>query len=331
MTSPLYVNNDQIIKSNIFLASISVFVSLFTIILYLSKKTLHTFKLGMMFGIAVSEMINGIGYILSFCLLGVTKDTIETIDNSIVCNMQRFFTIYPDLSTSLFLIFFAYSTYDLIQNNSNKLEKKTKNIIIIGFTVPLIITIFFLFIFIYILKAPSPVEDTEIQLIALKRMCWAERSIVITYILYSLTFGMNFIMLFYLFRVIHFMETEMPNNPKMIAIKNKLYSYPIAGSLCFVLMVLSQIDETAFYKAIFIDRNEVAVRTFFSLRGLILFIIFLNNNKVKKIVRDILEKVFGKIDKIELLEIIKEHEDEYEITDSSEETVENNLSEEYNK
>ena len=43
-----------------------------------------------MFGIAVSEMINGIGYILSFCLLGVTKDTIETIDNSIVCNMQRF-------------------------------------------------------------------------------------------------------------------------------------------------------------------------------------------------------------------------------------------------
>ena len=142
---------------------------------------------------------------------------------------------------------------------------------------------------------------------------------------------MNFIMLFYLFRVIHFMETEMPNNPKMIAIKNKLYSYPIAGSLCFVLMVLSQIDETAFYKAIFIDRNKVAVRTFFSLRGLILFIIFLNNNKVKKIVRDILEKVFGKIDKIELLEIIKEHEDEYEITDSSEETVENNLSEEYNK
>ena len=284
-----------------------------------------------MFGIAVSEMINGIGYILSFCLLGVTKDTIETIDNSIVCNMQRFFTIYPDLSTSLFLIFFAYSTYDLIQNNSNKLEKKTKNIIIIGFTAPLIITIFFLFILIYILKAPSPVEDTEIQLIALKRMCWAERSIVITYILSSLTFGINFIMLFYLFRVIHFMETEMPNNPKMIAIKNKLYSYPIAGSLCFVLMVLSQIDETAFYKAIFIDRNEVAVRTFFSLRGLILFIIFLNNNKVKKIVRDILEKVFGKIDKIELLEIIKEHEDEYEITDSSEETVENNLSEEYNK
>lgn len=148
MTSPLYVNNDQIIKSNIFLAYISVFVSLFTIILYLSKKTLHTFKLGMMFGIAVSEMINGIGYILSFCLLGVTKDTIETIDNSIVCNMQRFFTIYPDLSTSLFLIFFAYSTYDLIQNNSNKLEKKTKNIIIIGFTAPLIITIFFLFILI---------------------------------------------------------------------------------------------------------------------------------------------------------------------------------------
>ena len=165
-----------------------------------------------MFGIAVSEMINGIGYILSFCLLGVTKDTIETIDNSIVCNMQRFFTIYPDLSTSLFFIFFAYSTYDLIQNNSNKLEKKTKNIIIIGFTAPLIITIFFLFILIYILKAPSPVEDTEIQLIALKRMYWAERSIVITYILYSLTFGMNFIMLFYLFRVIHFMETEMSHS-----------------------------------------------------------------------------------------------------------------------
>ena len=32
MTSPLYVNNDQIIKSNILLASISVFVSLFSIL-----------------------------------------------------------------------------------------------------------------------------------------------------------------------------------------------------------------------------------------------------------------------------------------------------------
>ena len=41
MTSPLYVNNDQIIKSNIFLASISVFVSLFTIILYLKKHYIH--------------------------------------------------------------------------------------------------------------------------------------------------------------------------------------------------------------------------------------------------------------------------------------------------
>lgn len=227
MTSPLYVNNDQIIKSNIFLASISVVVSVFTIIMFLSKKTLYTFQLGMMFGIAVSEMINGIGYILSFCLLGVTKETIATIDNSIVCNMKRFFTIYPDLATSLFLIFFAYDTYDLIKNNSTKLEKKTTNILIIGFI------------------------------------------------------------------------------------------------------------------AIFIDRNELAVRTyfilihiqdtFFSLRGLILFIIFVNNNKVKRILRDILEKVFGKIDKIKILEIIKEHEDEYEIAESPQETLDNNLSEDYNK
>lgn len=157
------------------------------------------------------------------------------------------------------------------------------------------------------------------------------------YILYSLTFGMNFTMLYYIFRLIHFMKAEMPHNPKMIAIKNKLYSYPIAGSLCFVLMVISQIDEISFGGLIFVERKELAVRTyfmlirlqdtFFSLRGMILFIIFLNNNKVKRIVKDLLVKVFGKIDKIELFQIIKEHEDEYEIEQSPEETVANNLTE----
>ena len=51
----------------------------------------------------------------------------------------------------------------------------------------------------------------------------------------------------------------------------------------------------------------------------------------KRILRDILEKVFGKIDKIKILEIIKEHEDEYEIAESPQETLDNNLSEDYHK
>lgn len=115
----------------------------------------------MMFGIAVSEMLNGIGYILSFCLIGVTKETMKTIDNSMVCHIQIFFTIYPNLATSLFLIFFAYNMYVLIKNNSNKLEKQTFTFLMIGLIVPLLITMVFLFILIFLLQYNPRLREVQ--------------------------------------------------------------------------------------------------------------------------------------------------------------------------
>ena len=129
MDDILLINNDQLIISNIIISFFSVIVSIITILLYSTTKSLQTFHLSMMFGIAISEVVNGIGHIMSFIFIGVTQENIKDVDIGFPCNLQRFLLIFPDLSTMLFLVFLSYGIYDLIINNSKELENKITFII----------------------------------------------------------------------------------------------------------------------------------------------------------------------------------------------------------
>lgn len=298
----LLLNNDQLIISNIIISFFSVIVSIITILLYSTTKSIQTFHLSMMFGIAISELVNGIGHIMSFILMGATQNNIKDIDSGFACNLQRFLLIYPDLSTSLFLVFFSYGIYDLIINNSKELEKKIKLFVLLGLLIPLGITIVISSI-LYSMTQES-FFNKEYKVIMIKRQCWTERSKAISIILYILYFVLNGVVFFFIIKVILFMKKEISNSSKMISIKNKLYNYPIVISLCFVSAFLYRAHQICFPTSTFIERNELALRlycivfrlhgTFLSLRGVLMFIVFITEKRVILRVREIIEKVFNK-------------------------------------
>ena len=334
---PIFISLDQITMSNIILSVISIIVSIITVVIYLTSKSLHKFTLTMMFGIASSEIVNGIGHVLSFNFIGVNKDNIKQIDSSVICGIQRFCLIYPDLCTMLFLVFLSYSIYDLIKNNSKELENKISLYTLIGFLVPLVITAIIVTIVLFLQQEdfdPKTLTKDGQMIYKYKYQCYVDRSSVISNTLYIVTFGLNGVMLYYIFSVIAFMKKEVANKPKMINIKNKLYNYPIAGSLCFVFVLLYRLHELFFHEKIYKDKSEFALRiyfllirlhgTFLSLRGVILFIIFLGNNKVQCRIREIMEKVFTNIDNITILQLPKVDEtvDTFEIKEVDEEDEE---------
>lgn len=336
MDDILLINNDQLIISNIIISFFSVIVSIITILLYSTTKSLQTFHLSMMFGIAISEVVNGIGHIMSFIFIGVTQGDIKDVDIGFPCNLQRFLLIFPDLSTMLFLVFLSYGIYDLIINNSKELENKIKLFVLLGVLIPLGITIV-ISIILYCMNQESFDIKDGYKVMMLKRQCWTERSSTISIILYVVYFVLNGIVLFFIIKVILFMKKEMSNSPKMIGIKNKLYDYPIVGSLCFVFVVFYRAHEICFPGAIFIQRHELALRlycllvrlhgTFLSLRGVLLFIIFISEKKVILRVREIIEKVFNtNLENISFLQIGKRED----LDDNFEITEEKNEEEDYN-
>lgn len=331
---PIFINLDQITTSNIILSVLSIIVSIITVLIYLTSNSLHKFTLTMMFGIACSEIINGIGHVLSFNFIGVNKDNIKQIDSSVICGIQRFCLIYPDLCTMLFLVFLSYSIYNTIKNNSHELENNISRYTLIGFLVPLVITTIIVTIVLFLDQEEfDPIKLTESgeKIYRYKYQCYVDRSPLISNTLYIVTFGLNGVMLYFIFAVIAFMKKEMSNKPKMINIKNKLYNYPIAGSLCFVFVLLYRLHELFFYKQIYEQKGEFVLRiyfllirlhgTFLSLRGVILFIIFLGNNRVQYRIREIMEKVFTNIDNITILQLPKVDDsiDTYEIKEENEE------------
>lgn len=306
----MIINNDQLILSNIILSAISMITSFITIIVYLKNPKIHVAITGMAFGMSISEVINSLGHFLSYQFYGSLNSSDNKHEN-FICGFQRFCIIYSDLATTLLLLLLCYSIYDLIINNSKKLDNKIRRLLVIGLIPPIIVTA--LLVGFSYEGTNQTIENEASKIIITKYQCYLERSLTITIIMYVIMFGLNTGIAYLVTKVIKFINVSSDEGVNKVSTKNKLFNYSVLGLLTLIFNLLENVYYSIFKNIIGDHRNEIIVRlyfilskmrgTFLSLRGIIVFIIFITNKRVSTRIKEFFGRMCVNLNNTTILQV----------------------------
>ena len=289
------------------------------IILYVLSSKLHSPIIATMFGMAISESIGGIGRLLSFQFFRQENPNLSKYEN-IQCFIQRFCLVYSDLTTPLLLLFLCYSIHDLMIKNSKKLEENMKAFILLGLLCPFAITS--LLIGITYTEDYSELNiDSKLVYVA-RSQCFLERKFLMEIIFYGICLVINVLIIVLEIKVIMFINENGETESNRTGLKNKLLNYPIVSLLTFVFNITERVFYILSKDNIQHKQSEIVMRlyfifvrlqgTFASLRGVLVLVIFINNNKVQTRLKELIDKLFSNIDNINLLQLPTKEEEEAE-------------------
>ena len=320
----MIINNDQLILSNIILSAISMITSFITIIVYLKNPKLHASITGMAFGMSISEIINSLGHFLSYQFYGSLNPSDNKYEN-FICGFQRFCIIYSDLATTLLLLLLCYSIYDLIINNTKKLDNKIRKLLIIGLVPPIIVTA--LLVSFSYRGENQTITNEESKIIITRYQCYLERSFTITIIMYIILFGLNAVIVYLIIKVIKFINVHSDGGINRAGTKNKLFNFSVLGLLTLIFNLLENVYHSIFKNIIGDYRNEIIVRfyfilskmrgTFLSLRGIIVFVIFITNKRVLTRIQEFFGQICINLNNSKILQVPKNKDGENDISMNS--------------
>lgn len=289
------------------------------IILYILSSKLHSPIIATMFGMAISETIGGIGRLLSFQFLHVSNPNSGEFEN-VQCFIQRFCLVYSDLATPLLLLFLCYSIHDLMIKNSKKLEENMKAFILIGLLCPFIIASLLIGIT-YTNDYAEPTMN-EAYIYVTRSQCFLERKFLIEIIFHGFCLVINVLIIVLEVKVIMFINENGETESNRTGLKNKLLNYLIVSLPTFVFNVTEKVFYMLAKDNIQNKGSEIIMRlyfifvrlqgTFSSLRGVLVLVIFINNNKVQTRLKELIDKLFSNIDNINLLQLPTKEEEEAE-------------------
>jgi hypothetical protein len=279
---------EPIIKTNLILSSLSFLGCLTIILLFSFRKNLRSFVFSLVFFLAISELLNSIGNILSI-------NKLFTEEKNFICELQSWIIIYTDFCSLTWMCIISYTIHDLMINYNQNVASKRKIFIFIGFGTPLIfcgITLILYFL------GLNETRSTENEII---KDCWCwisdiERNwiyVIIFYFFYWFLITINFIVTF---RVIKFLksncEPDDKNCEKIKQMCNKLYVYPLISAICFLFATVHRMYEIFYIKNQDVHPGLDAYRLEFALyllhgifitfRGFLFFIVYGCDKKVRK-------------------------------------------------
>lgn len=133
-----------IIKTITILGSLSLLSSLLVISMFLLKKHIRTFVCELIFYLAISEVFNSTSKILSIYRITLYTDIEQGLSDgtSLLCLIQRVFSIYSDFSTLILSMVISFALYDLMKRmNKDAVVRRMKCFRLTTFILPLIPTL----------------------------------------------------------------------------------------------------------------------------------------------------------------------------------------------
>lgn len=294
---PIEFNIEPLVKTNIILASLSLLGSLTIIILYSFRKNLRSFVFNLVFYLAISELLNSIGNMLSI-------NKLYQYQSDIICYIQSGIINYTDFCSLTWMCIISYTIYELMINFNQNVTTNRYRFIIIGFSTPLIFSLIYGTLFFLNLN------NNDETVVNKKFECWCWLSdieknwicVVIIYICYWFLIAINFAATF---KVIKFLKSNCDPDDKFCwKIKrmcNKLYMYPLISAFCFLFATVHRMYEIFYFKNTNIQIGKGAYRLeivlyllhgmFINFRGFLFFLVYGCDNKVRREFKYFCEKI----------------------------------------
>ena len=126
-------------------------------------------------------------------------------------------------------------------------------------------------------------------------------------------FGLNTGIAYLVTKVIKFINVSSDEGVNKVSTKNKLFNYSVLGLLTLIFNLLENVYYSIFKNIIGDHRNEIIVRlyfilskmrgTFLSLRGIIVFIIFITNKRVSTRIKEFFGRMCVNLNNTTILQV----------------------------